>query len=251
MVNFDKLSVSMKLTSEEQRIVDDAWTWAKQNRTVIARRWTEPAIFAPEDHPVSVFMAGSPGAGKTEASRELITQHETDGMRVLRVDPDELRAEIPGYTGGNAWLFQRAVTPIVEQIHEFALKQQQSFLLDGTLSNYEVARRNIDRSLKRNRKVQVLYVYQEPMQAWHFVQAREEDEGRRIEPETFLEQYFSARETVNRLKQDLGREISVDLLLKNNDGTHRLYQAGVDRIDNHIPEKYARSDVRKILGLPP
>jgi UDP-N-acetylglucosamine kinase len=169
----------------------------------------------------------------------------------LRIDPDEVRTELPGYNGSNAWLFQRAVTPIVEQIHELALKQNQSFLLDGTLSSYDVARRNIDRSLKRSRTVQLLYVYQEPEQAWRFVQAREAAEGRRIEPETFLEQYFAARETVNRLKADLGRAISVDLLLKNNDGSHRMYKAGVDRIDNHIPEKYARADVRRILGLPP
>jgi UDP-N-acetylglucosamine kinase len=242
---------AMTLTPEQQRIADDAWTWAKKNRTVIARRWTDPTVFVPEEHPVSVFMAGSPGAGKTEASKELIARHETNGLRVLRIDPDEVRTELPGYNGSNAWLFQRAVTPIVEQIHELALKQNQSFLLDGTLSSYDVARRNIDRSLKRSRTVQLLYVYQEPEQAWRFVQAREAAEGRRIEPETFLEQYFAARETVTFLKADLGRAISVDLLLKNNDGSHRMYKAGVDRIDNHIPEKYARADVRRILGLPP
>ncbi|MCC2659092.1 MAG: zeta toxin family protein [Panacagrimonas sp.] len=241
----------MLITPEQQRIAEEAWTWAKKNRTAIARRWTDPTVFVPEEHPVSVFMAGSPGAGKTEASKELIARYEIDGLRVLRIDPDELRAEFPGYTGGNAWLFQKAVTPLVERIHDLALDQQQSFLLDGTLSSYDVARRNIDRSLKRNRTVQLLYVYQEPEQAWRFVQAREAAEGRRIEPESFLDQYFAARETVNRLKADLGRAISIDLLLKNNDGSHRLYQAGVDRIDNHIPEKYARADVRRILGLPP
>jgi hypothetical protein len=26
-----------------------------------------------------------------------------------------------------------------------------------------------------------------------------------------------------------------------------MYQAGVDRIDNHIPEKYTRADVERIL----
>ncbi len=37
--------------------------------------------------------------------------------------------------------------------------------------------------------------------------------------------------------------------MKNNDGSHRFYKAGVDRIDNHIPEKYSPTDVRRILGL--
>ncbi|MEK7516910.1 MAG: zeta toxin family protein [Patescibacteria group bacterium] len=50
-------------------------------------------------------------------------------------------------------------------MHDLALDQQQSFLLDGTLSSYNVAEKNILRSLKRSRTVQILYVYPEPEQA--------------------------------------------------------------------------------------
>lgn len=239
----------MEMTPDEERIAQEAWDYAKKHRTEIARRLTDPAIFVPEANPVSVFMAGSPGAGKTEASIELLNLKGADGAKVLRIDPDELREELPGYTGMNAWLFQRAVTPIVERIHDLALEQQQSFLLDGTLSSFKVAEKNIQRSLKRGRTVQILYVYQEPEQAWKFVQARETAEGRRIQPEDFARQYFAARDVVNCLKIMFGKDISVDLLMKNNDGSHQFYRAGVDQIDNHIPEKYSTDDVRRILGL--
>ena len=237
------------MTAEEKRIEEEALVYAKKHRTEIARRLTDPAIFVPEANPVSVFMAGSPGAGKTEASIELINLKGADGAKVLRIDPDELREELPSYTGENAWLFQRAVIPIVERIHDLALDQEQSFLLDGTLSSYSVAEKNIQRSLKRGRTVQILYVYQEPQQAWKFVQAREAAEGRRIQPEDFVRQYFAAREVVNRLKAEFGKRIQVDLLMKNNDGSHQFYRAGVDQIDNHIPEKYSVADVRRMLGL--
>lgn len=237
------------MTPEEKHIEQAALEYAKKHRTEIARRLTDPAIFVLEANPVSVFMAGSPGAGKTEASIELINLKAADGAKVLRIDPDELREELPGYTGENSWLFQRAVIPIVERIHDLALKQEQSFLLDGTLSSYSVAEKNIQRSQKKGRKVQILYVYQEPEQAWKFVQAREAAEGRRIQPEDFVRQYFAAREVVNRLKAGLGKRIQVDLLMKNNDGSHRFYRAGVDQIDNHIPEKYSAADVRHMLGL--
>lgn len=130
-----------------------------------------------------------------------------------------------------------------------ALDQWQSFLLDGTLSRYEKALDNIQRSLKKKRTVQILYVYQEPMQAWAFVQAREAAEGRRIRPEDFVNQYFAAREVVNRLKRELGKEISVDLLMKNNDNSSRFYRAGVEQIDSHIPELFTRSDIERYLGL--
>lgn len=238
------------MTPEEERMEREAIKYAKAHRTEIARRLADPVIYVPEENPVSVFMAGSPGAGKTEASIELLALRGADGSRILRIDPDELRAELPGYTGANAWLFQRAVIPVVERIHDLALKQKQSFLLDGTLASYDVALRNVQRSLGKKRAVQILYVYQEPAQAWAFVQAREAAEGRRIQPEDFVRQYFAPRQVVNRLKAELGKAIQVDLLMKNNDGSQRFYRAGVDQIDNHIPEKYSPAEVRQLLGLP-
>jgi adenylate kinase family enzyme len=234
----------MALSEEEQRLMREALAFAKANRRAIARRRTDPATYTPEENPVSVFMAGSPGAGKTEASIELI---ERIGTPVIRIDPGELRTECPGYTGANAYLFQPAVSILVEKIHDEALEQAQSFVLDGTLSNYDRARKNIKRSLARSRTVQILYVYQEPMLAWDFVVAREAAEGRHIKPETFVNQYFTAREVVNGLKREYGNRIAVDLLLKNNDNSNRLYKAGVDQIDHHIPEKYSRSDVEEML----
>ena len=87
------------------------------------------------------------------------------------------------------------------------------------------------------------------MLAWGFVQAREAAEGRRIEPASFVEQYFGAREVVNRLKAELGTAIHVDLLMKNNDNSNRFYRAGVDRIDSHIPEQAGRAELERLLGL--
>ena len=82
--------------------------------------------------------------------------------------------EFEDYTGSNAYLFQPAVSILVAAIHDFALKKKQSFILDGTLSNFEIADENISRSLKRKRHVQILYVYLNPEKAWEFVRAREE-----------------------------------------------------------------------------
>src|SRR5699024_9882379 len=128
-----------------------------------------------------------------------------------------------------------------------ALQQKQSFLLDGTLSHYEKASENIQRSLKKKRTVQILYVYQAPMLAWEFVQAREKAEGRGIRPQDFVEQYFAAREVVNRLKREWGKAVRLDLLMKNNDNSNRFYRAGVDQIDNHIPEQISREGLEKRL----
>lgn len=235
------------MTDIEDQIAERALAFAKANGKAIACRLADPDRFPGEGSPVSVFMAGSPGAGKTEASIELLRKYETETERILRIDPDELRDEFPEYDGSNAWLFQRAVSVLVEKIHDLALSQKQSFLLDGTLSSYVVAEKNIERSLKKNRVVQILYVYQEPQSAWKFVRARESQEGRRIEPQTFVNQYFAARQVVEMLKAKFKQDVKIDLLLKNIDGTHRQYHANVDQIESFVPEKYTRSQVMEIV----
>jgi predicted ABC-type ATPase len=231
----------------DEQIAQQALSFARSNKKQIARKLTDKSIYMPEAEPVSVFMAGSPGAGKTEASIELLEKFRP--VRILRIDPDELRKEFSDYTGRNSALFQSGVSVLVEKVHDMALDQAQSFILDGTLSNYEIARRNIDRSLGRKRTVQILYVYQSPVLAWQFVQARESEEGRHIEPQVFVEQYFAARQVVNCLKQEFGSRVSVDLLMKNVDNSSRFYRAGVDQVDHHIPETTTREELERKLGL--
>ena len=170
---------------------------------------------------------------------------------MIRIDPDELRENFGDYDGTNSWMFHRAVSVLVAKMLDLVFKQSQSFLLDGTFANYELARQNVERSLKRKRFVQILYVYQDPYLAWGFVMDREATEGRRVPPESFVEQYFGARQTVNRLKSSFGERIRVDLLLKNTDGSNRFYKSGVDQIDYHIPENFDRNQVMTLVGLEP
>ncbi len=78
---------------------------------------------------------------------------------------------------------------------------------------------------------------------------KEAVEGRLILAKDFLEQYFAARNMVNKLKLKFSSKIKVDLLLKNTDNSNKLYKAGIDQIDNHLPEKYTRLDLESLLGL--
>ena len=137
----------------------------------------------------------------------------------------------------------------MDKIHDLALEQSQTFLLDSTLSNLQRARSNVQRSLKRGRAVTIWYVYQSPLVAWDFVQAREEEEGRRVLPGRFIDQYFAARDVVNALKHEFGANIEVDLLLKPNDQTVKLVQQGIDRIDAHVPERFTRDQLEAALGV--
>lgn len=236
-----------KMNPDEQKLHDDAIAFARANKKQIAKRIACRDTYPAEDEPVSVFMAGSPGAGKTEASIELLNLFSD--TPILRIDPDELRGEFKKYDGGNAWLFQGGISILVDKILDIAMENHQSFLLDGTLANIERARGNVRRALNRGRFVQILYVYQDPLLAWAFVQAREAAEGRRIPPQHFIDQYFAARDVVNTLKLEFEKDVHVDLLLKHIDNSGRLYKAGVDKIDHHIPERHTRSSLAVLLGL--
>ncbi|MBH0089513.1 zeta toxin family protein [Pseudoalteromonas sp. NSLLW218] len=234
------------MTPEE--LERQAISYAKSNRTRIARELTDKNQFPPEARPVSVFMAGSPGAGKTEASKAFLEEIGADN--VLRLDPDELRELIPGYTGDNSYLFHRAVSFIVERTLDHAFKNKQSFLLDGTLASYDVAKKNIERSIRKERQVLILFVYQKPDLAWEFVEAREKLEGRRILPETFIDQFFASQEAIRELKLKFGSQIQVDLLVKNYKGKTRFYHDNVQAIEHHLDEKFTREDLESLIESP-
>lgn len=242
------------MTAQELAIEQAAFEFARDNRAALARHIADTEMYLSEEVPFTVFMAGSPGAGKTEVSKALAEDLDArnlslDSKRVLRIDPDEFRCLIPGYDGSNSYLFQRAVTKILEKVLDRAFDKRLSFILDGTMANLEVARRNVDRVLGNRRNAQILYVYQRPELAWQFVQARELTEGRNIPLQEFARQFVAARNNVIELKRCYGNQVHIDLLIKNFDGGGQWAEldATGDRIDALIPQTYDQVQLVKLL----
>ena len=106
----------------EGLLIEAATLHAKAHKKRIAKEFTNPAVYIPEKMPVSVFMAGCAGAGKTEAAIELIAELDASGKsKIMRIDPDDFRSEFEGYTGNNSWMFQYPVSILVDKIHDMAL----------------------------------------------------------------------------------------------------------------------------------
>lgn len=232
----------------DAEIEQAAVEFAKMHKKEIARELTDVNLFPPDSTPVSVFMAGSPGAGKTESSLRLIERLSGGGHSVLRIDADDLRARFDTYTGKNSALFQYATSIIADKMQDLAIDHRQNYVFDGTLTNLGRAQENIKRSLEHDRVVQIIYVYQNPLQAWEFVQARQERDGRIIPKQAFIEKYFMARENVNILKKELGDRIRVDLIVKDIDGTDFRYKENISDVDSHMPERYTQSTLSKLLA---
>ncbi|MDP3727024.1 MAG: zeta toxin family protein [bacterium] len=238
------------MTDEEIRLA--AIEFAKRNKVRIAKEFTDPAKYIPDVVPISVFMAGSPGAGKTEFSKSLIKILEEDKeWRVVRIDGDEVRPLIPGYVGTNSHLFQGAISLIVEKAHDLVLHQQQSFVLDSTFAKYEKAADNIKRSLERSRPVFIFYIYQKPEVAWRFTQAREAAEGRNIPKSAFIEQFLGAGEVVNRVSKYFGDKVAIFFVKKdfekNTVENIVKIEPGKTQIDGYIQERYTRDNLEQCL----
>lgn len=232
------------MSPEELNIKETAEEYARSNKNRIAKEIISK--YPIEANPISVFMAGSPGAGKTEASKNLIKELTGVEESTLRIDPDELRQFFVQYTGKNSSLFQGATSILAEKIHDLAIKKNISFVFDTTFSKIDKAKLNVERSLDHKRLVQVIYVYQDPIQAWGFVKARELKDGRHIPKESFIEEYFKARTVVNQIKKEFS-EVTLYLLVKNIDGTVQDYKENIDNIDNHVKESYTNDTLNNML----
>lgn len=231
-------------------VTKNAVLHAKKIKKSFAKIMVDP--LPQEERPVSVFMAGSPGAGKTEVARLIIRDFEDEhSINLVHIENDELRKEFSGYDGHNSSLFQQSATILVEAIHDRALKRSVSFVLDSTLASFEKAKKNIERSLAKGRYIQIIFVYQEPEQAWELVKAREKVEGRRVPPEVFVEQFMGSQLVVSKLKRLFGDEINIIFMEKNIDKRNKNEKPkfNVADIDVILRKKYNREQLQTIVGL--
>ena len=228
---------------ESDKISAEALKYAKAHKRQIVEKYLSGVPGA--EKPLSIFMAGSPGAGKTEVSKQLLENLSFVGQRFVRIDADELRAKCPGYNGANAHLFQKAVTFLVHEIHSSALKSGVNFVLDGTFSNFVTQQQNIERSLKRGRDVAVVYVYQTPKVAWRFIETREKTEGRSVPKSEFLRKSQESVNVTNAIKAHFGSKIRLNLVVKDDYGNNKYRYADICSLDNHLKKAYNEDELNK------
>lgn len=234
---------------KESKISTAAIAYVKKKKKVLIQKFASFEKFPPAKNPLSIFMAGSPGAGKTEFSKELIKiLSETEILTgIVRIDADEIKEEIPMYNGKNSNLMQPAASIGVEKIHDHTLKHGQNMLLDGTFANYEKERSNIQRSLDKKRPIVIFYLYQDPFIAWDFTKKREKLEGRFIPKEAFVESFFKAKQNANFAKKEFGKNIMLHLVIKNFSNGIEKIEFNINNIDNYLKMKYNNNSLIKIL----
>ncbi|MDO8505070.1 MAG: zeta toxin family protein [bacterium] len=223
---------------------------------------------------ITIFMAGSPGAGKTEFSQRYMPlilggggaqsvvgmlvesgiDIESEDALIVRIDVDEIREFLPQYRKtdqesgirGNAHIIQTAASKGLDILRDYCFENEVSFLHDGTFANYATMRELVKKSLKGDRAVHIYYLYLDPLAAWEFTKAREYLEGRNIEKEKFIEQFFKSRENVDRIKEEFGDKVKVYCVLKDSKNEVRDI-AFVDwpSIDQFLKEQYNKNIIKE------
>lgn len=233
------------MNNEDLKLEAEAFKFIKENKKELIKKFANPNFFKPVLKPVSLFMAGSPGAGKTEVSKNLTKRFHNIP---IRIDADEIRKICPGYIGLNAHAFQRSANKGVNILFDYALKYSLNIILDGTFA-YGGALENVKRSLKHKRTVELWFIYQDPIKAWEVTKAREEKESRHVSKDVFIKTFFESRKNIASVKSMFGKSVQLNLLIKDYDNNQEKFRLNIttDELDSTIESHYDEDELKKLL----
>lgn len=224
-------------------IQDSAFDWVKQHKKELFLKFADSYYYEQDPYPTTVFMAGSPGAGKTEFSRRLAEQFK---QKPVIIDADEIRKIIPGYVGKKAYLFQKAATKGVNFLYDHVCKNSFNVIIDGTFA-YADPIENIKRSLKHNRNVEIYFLYQDPVISWKFTKVREQKEFRNVPKNVFINAYVKSIENVSLVKNEFGDKIKLNLVVKDFTKSLQTLHLNASEIEKLFPKLYTSVELTKIL----
>lgn len=229
---------TMDINSEQ-----DAISFVKANKQMFIRHVIDQYDGKTPNKPIAVFMAGTPGAGKTEVANSLIDIFD---HRPVHIDADDFRTLIPGYTGTNSELVQAAASIAVYKTTDVVVNHGIPFVLDGTFAVGKAVA-NIKRAFRHGHDTQIYFIYQDPVEAWRLTQIREQQEGRRVPKEAFIHAYFTSRQNVESVMAELGHEITLHVIIKNyQTGTHETH-ANVLTLADIVPKLYTKEKLIELL----
>lgn len=237
--------MNIELSPDEEKFAMEAVIYIKKNKRNLLARFADSKIYLPSPNPISLFMAGSPGAGKTETSKALLESGRFI-EKPIRIDADEMRDFFSAYNGANAAVFQRAVDKGVNILFDFSLKKNISCILDGTFA-YAAAHENVSRSLQHNRKVIIYYVYQDLSKAWEVTQAREALKKRHVPKEVFARAAVLSRANVELVKSEFADQVELNLVTKDFEASLENVYPNIAVLDPRLVPRYTEEEISKLL----
>lgn len=108
------------------------WVKDKKNQAAVLAKFFKD--FPHTDSKIAFFMAGIPGAGKTEFTEQVLR----DSLPLLiPIEHDKLVEYIDGYQPENYYNYRKAGSTLVTEVFNACIKHNYSFIFDGTLISRE------------------------------------------------------------------------------------------------------------------
>lgn len=161
---------------------DEAKQWVKNkaHQSKVVDLFFEKNV--PTKSKTAFFMAGIPGAGKTEFAENAV---KTD-RELIPIEHDRIVEYIDGYRPEEYYKYRKAGSTLATRIFDECLQNGYSFIFDGTLS-HETGARDIKRCLEAGYQVFVVCIVKDAILARELTQARELVKKRSIERAGFVE----------------------------------------------------------------
>ncbi len=201
----------------EVKIISDAIDYINKNKKLFIEQFTSD--IKPTEKKIAIFTAGMSGVGKTEFGQFLKEQNPN----LLHIDTDIIRDFFKpvGYTGQNSNIFQKPASKGFSKLFDYALKKGLSIILDSNLSNISKATENIDRLLNKGYKVELYYLYNNPVVCYEYAIKREVVTNRKVPYDVFTKSNIDSFNTVIALKQQYNGKIILNYLDKRDDTLYK------------------------------
>ncbi|WP_434638190.1 zeta toxin family protein [Sulfurimonas sp. NW7] len=194
IIKATKNDIERLFTITDEDISQNAFEQIKKMKRFLPRKIFEYEKKSKE----LIFMAGSPGAGKSEFATRL-----KESLKIDVINTDDVRKLCDGYSGKNAHLFQKASSKGVSILVDYAFKHNISFILDGNFSDYKIQKSNIDRAKKKGYDIKIFFCYRSLKFAKQYTVHREEREGRVVPDTIFESKSIGSAETVKQFFGDV------------------------------------------------
>jgi predicted ABC-type ATPase len=218
---------------------DKVLEWARENKKRIVQDYLSECEYPRSDSPNVIFMAGAPGAGKTEFAKRLIPQLS---VPPIHIDMDEIAKRIDDYNPKNSHLFRAGATVILERLYDEAIDKGIDILMDGTFGHSKTIL-NVERALKHRYNIRIYFISPDPFTAWNKTLDREIIEKRSINAEQFVETYFHMLENLRKINEKFGKHVPISVVLKDDQNRLKDIIENISTVENYLQPVLTRSQL--------
>ena len=146
----------------------------------------------------SIFLAGSPGAGKTEFL-DTVFKDIRDLFIIINID--EYRKLFEWYQWENSSDFQQSSVHVADKILKYCFKNNLNFIFDGTFRNFNKVEQNLNQCKKYQRSCSIVLIYQDPRISFYYTFLRKLKKQRNVPIEVFVDGFYGSIENTFKAKK--------------------------------------------------